>query len=73
MGETYFQTVSEGENPKAPSEVREKLALKQFLDDLPNSDMRIRIKLIQPKDLNDAVRRAVEFEAYLRGEDERDH
>lgn len=65
--------MSEGENPKAPSEVREKLALKQFLDDLPNSDMRIRIKLIQPKDLNDAVRRAVEFEAYLRGEDERDH
>lgn len=65
--------MSEGENPKAPSEVGEKLALKQFLDDLPNSDMRIRIKLIQPKDLNDAVRRAVEFEAYLRGEDERDH
>jgi hypothetical protein len=59
--------------PKAPAEVRETLALEQFLDALPNSEMHIRIKQVRPKDLNDAVRHAVEYEAYLRAEEERDH
>jgi hypothetical protein len=59
--------------PKAPAEVRETLALEQFLNSLPNPDMRIRIKQVRPKDLNDAVRHAVEFEAYLRADEQRDH
>ncbi|KAK3090718.1 hypothetical protein FSP39_014054 [Pinctada imbricata] len=53
----------------APSEVRETLAREQFLDALPDSDMRIRIKQARPKDLNDAIRHAVELEAFLRAED----
>lgn len=57
--------------PKAPSEVRETLAMEQFLDALPDSDMRIRIKQARPRDLNDAIKHAVELEAYLRAEDKR--
>nr|XP_034338992.1 uncharacterized protein LOC117693065 [Crassostrea gigas] len=56
---------------KAPSEVRETLAIEQFLDALPDSDMRIRIKQARPRDLNDAIKHAVELEAYLRAEDKR--
>ena len=47
--------------------------MEQFLDALPNADMRIRIKQVRPKDLNDAVRHAVEFEAYSRAEEQRNH
>jgi hypothetical protein len=35
--------------------------------------MQIRIKQVRPKNLNDAVRHAVEYEAYLRVEEQRDH
>jgi hypothetical protein len=59
--------------PKALADVRETSALEQFLDSLPNLDMRIRIKQVRPKDLNDAIRHAVEYEAYLRAEEHRDH
>lgn len=57
--------------PKAPSEVRDTLAMEQFLDALPDSDMRIRIKQARPGDLNDAIKHAVELKAYLRAEDKR--
>lgn len=46
---------------KAPLEARDSLALEQFLDALPNSDRRIRIK--------QEVSHADKFEAYLRAED----
>jgi cation transport regulator ChaB len=59
--------------PNAPSEVRETLAMEQFLYALPNSDMRVRIKQVRPKDLNDAIRYAIEFEAYSRAEEQRNH
>lgn len=54
--------------PRAPTEVKETLAMEQFLDALPDSDMRIRIKQARPQNLNDATRHAVELEAYLKAE-----
>ena len=54
--------------PKAPSDVRETLAKEQFVDSLVNSEMRLKIKQARPVDLNDAVRHAVELEAFYRAE-----
>jgi hypothetical protein len=54
--------------PRAPTEVKETLAMEQFLDALPDSDMRIRIKQARPQNLNDAIRHAVELEPYLKAE-----
>ena len=54
--------------PNAPVDVRETLAKEQFIDSLHNSDMRLRIKQARPTDLNDAVRHAVELEAFDRAE-----
>ena len=48
----------------APVDVRETLAKEQFIDCLHSSDMRLRIKQARPKSLNDAVRHAVELEAF---------
>ena len=54
--------------PKAPSDVQETLAKEQFVDALVNSEMRLKIKQARPVDLNDAVRHAVEVEAFYREE-----
>ncbi|MEW8542138.1 MAG: hypothetical protein AB2693_01270, partial [Candidatus Thiodiazotropha sp.] len=54
--------------PTAPNDLRETLAKEQFIDALVNSDMRLRIKQARPKNLNDAVRHAVELEAFNRAE-----
>ena len=54
--------------PTAPSDLRETLAKEQFIDSLVNSDMRLRIKQVRPSSLNDAVRHAVELEAFNRAE-----
>ncbi|MEW8542943.1 MAG: retroviral-like aspartic protease family protein, partial [Candidatus Thiodiazotropha sp.] len=54
--------------PTAPCDVRETLAKEQFIDGLHSSEMRLRVKQARPKDLNDAVRHAVELEAYNRAE-----
>ncbi len=54
--------------PTAPSDLRETLAKEQFVDALVSSDMRLRIKQARPHDLNDAVRHAVELEAFDRAE-----
>ncbi|MEW8545264.1 MAG: retropepsin-like aspartic protease, partial [Candidatus Thiodiazotropha sp.] len=54
--------------PKAPSDVRETLAKEQFVDALVSSEMRLKIKQARPSDLNDAVRHAVELEAFYRAE-----
>ena len=54
--------------PKAPSDVRETLAKEQFVDALVNSEMRLKIEQARPVDLNDAVRHAVELEAFYRAE-----
>lgn len=35
--------------------------MEQFLDGLPDSHMRIRIKQARPRDLNDAIKHAVEL------------
>ena len=53
---------------KAPSDVRETLAKEQFVDSLINTEMRLKIKQARPVDLNDAVRHAVELEAFYRAE-----
>jgi hypothetical protein len=54
--------------PSAPSDVKETLAKEQFIDSLVNSDMRLRIKQARPTSLNEAVRHAVELEAFNRAE-----
>ena len=54
--------------PTAPADLRETLSKEQFIDALISSDMRIRIKQTRPVDLNDAIRHAVELEAYNRAE-----
>ena len=54
--------------PTAPFDVRETLAKEQFLDALSDSDMRLRIKQARPRDLNEAIRHAVELEAYAKAE-----
>ena len=54
--------------PTAPSDVRETLVKEQFIDALVSSDMRLRIKQARPENLNDAVRHAVELEAFNRAE-----
>ena len=50
--------------PTAPCDVRETLAKEQFIDALHSSNMRLRVKQARFSDLNDAVRHAVELEAY---------
>jgi hypothetical protein len=44
--------------------VRETLAKEQFIDSLIDGDMRLRIKQARPINLNDAIRHAVELEAF---------
>ena len=50
--------------PTEPSDLRETLAKKQFVDALVSSDIRLRIKQAGPSNLNDTVRHAVELEAF---------
>ncbi|XP_063448081.1 uncharacterized protein LOC134727630 [Mytilus trossulus] len=50
--------------PTAPFELKDTLANEQFIDALVDSEMRLRIKQSRPKGLNDAIRLAVELEAY---------
>ena len=42
--------------------------MEQFVDSLVNSYMRLKIKQARPVDLNDAVRHAVQLEAFYRAE-----
>ncbi|VDI67236.1 Hypothetical predicted protein [Mytilus galloprovincialis] len=55
----------------APNEVGETLAKEQFIDSLIDSDIRLRIKQARPTDLNDAIRHAVELEAFNKAESKR--
>ena len=54
--------------PTATTELRETLAKDQFIDSLISVDMRLRIKQARPTSLNEAVRHAVELEAFNRAE-----
>ena len=54
--------------PSAPADLKETLAKKQFVYALASVDMRIRIKQARPTSLNDAVRHAVELEAFHKAE-----
>ena len=54
--------------PNAPPDLRETLSKEQFIDALVSSDMRLRIKQARPVSLNDAIRHAVELEAFNRAE-----
>ena len=54
--------------PYAPADLKETLAKEQFLDALQSADMRLRIKQARPVSLNDAIRHAVELEAFYRAE-----
>lgn len=57
--------------PTAPREVTEMIAKDQFVDALIDFDMRLRIQQSRPKSLNDAIRLAVEIEAFSRAERQR--
>ena len=57
--------------PTAPIDVRETLAKEQFIDALVDADMRLRIKQARPQTLNDAIRLAVELEAFIRSDTKR--
>ena len=50
--------------PTATVNLKEILAKEQFIDAIKDSDMRLRIKQARPTDLNDAVRHAVELQAF---------
>ena len=54
--------------PTAPLDVRETLAKEYFIDALTDSDIRLRIKQARPATLNDAIRHAVELEAFVKVE-----
>ncbi|KAH3847332.1 hypothetical protein DPMN_089652 [Dreissena polymorpha] len=54
--------------PKAPQDVKETLAMEQFVDALVNPEMPLKIKQSRPVDLNDAVRHTVELESFYRAE-----
>lgn len=54
--------------PTAPNDVRETLAKEQFIDALVDADMRLRIKQARPQSLNDAIRLAVELEAFIKSD-----
>ena len=55
--------------PTAPNDVKETLAKEQFIPALVSSDMRLRIKQARLTNLNDAVRHAVELEAFSKAEE----
>ena len=57
--------------PSASSDLKEILAIEQFLDGLYDSEMRLKIKQARPSSLNDAIQRAVELEAFNRAEKRR--
>eukprot|EP00105_Crassostrea_gigas_P001492 XP_011413701.1 PREDICTED: uncharacterized protein LOC105318343 [Crassostrea gigas] len=57
--------------PSAPCEVTEMIAKDQFVDALTDFDMRLRIQQSRPKSLNEAIRLAVEIEAFCRAERQR--
>jgi hypothetical protein len=57
--------------PTAPREVTEMITKDQFVDALNDFDMRLRIQQLRPRTLNDAVRLAVEIEAFCRAERQR--
>lgn len=50
--------------PTATADLKEILAEEQFIDALRDPDMSLRIKQARPVDLNDAVRHAVELQAF---------
>ena len=54
--------------PTASNELKEVLATEQFLDGLFDPEMRLKIKQARPVNLNDAIQRAVELEAFNRAE-----
>lgn len=57
--------------PSAPCEVTEMIAKDQFVAALTDFDMRLRIQQSRPKSLNEAIRLAVEIEAFCRAERQR--
>ena len=54
-----------------PNDVKETLAKDSFIDALHDGDMRLKIRQARPRYLNDAIRHAVELEAFNRAETKR--
>ena len=61
------QSQNEQDEPNR-ADVRETLAKDCFVDSLASSDLRLKIKQARPLNLNDAIRHAVELEAYFKAE-----
>jgi hypothetical protein len=59
--------------PTASSDIRESLSKDQFVDALVDSEMRFRITQSRPGNLNEAIKLAVELEAYNRAEHKTRH
>ena len=55
--------------PTAPYDVRETLSKEYFIDALIDADIRLRIKQSRAATLNDAIRQAVELEAFVKVEE----
>lgn len=55
-------------HPTAPADVKETFAKDHFIDALSMSDKRLTIMQARPKNLNEAVRHAIELEAFLKAE-----
>lgn len=58
--------------PNANYNMRETLALENFLDALDDSELRWKVSQSRPRSMSDAVRIAVELEAYKKAERQRD-
>ena len=54
--------------PTAPGDVRDTFAKEKFIDALVDSDMRLRVKQARPLNHNDAIRHAVELEAFIKSD-----
>ena len=59
--------------PSAPAEIRSTVAMDHFIDALNDSDTRWKIRQTRPKTLEDALTLAVELEAFLTAERQRNH
>ena len=50
--------------PSAPTKVKKALAKKQFINSLASSNIKLRVKLAKPTNLNNAIRHAVKLKAF---------
>ena len=57
--------------PRANTTLVNRLAMGYFIDSISDAEMRLKIQQTRPKDLNDAIKVAIEMEAFDRAERQR--